>query len=48
MDLDRTGLHGKVGLVGRGVVTFHKVAFSSRKVALDAKKEANCCLCDSY
>ena len=38
MDSDHAGLCGKVGLAGRGVVKFRKVAFSSRKAALATKK----------
>ena len=37
------------GSIGRGMVAaFRKVAFSSHKAALAAKKEANYCWCDSY
>ena len=50
IDSDRIGLRGNVGfgLAGHGVVAmFHRVAFSSHKVVLPVKKEANCCWCDS-
>ena len=44
MDSDCAGLQGTFGLEGQGVVAeFRKVAFSSRKAMLVAKKEANCC-----
>ena len=42
VDSYHIGLRGPVGLLGGGLeATFHKVAFSSRKAALAAKKEAN-------
>ena len=45
MDLDCARLQGVVEMSRRGVgiATFHKVAFSSRKVALATKNEANYC-----
>ena len=44
VDLDRAGLRCKVRSARRGVMaTFRKVAFSSHKAPLAAKKEANCC-----
>ena len=42
MDLDRIGQRGTVELRRQGVAaTFRKVTFSSSKVALAAKNEAN-------
>ena len=44
VDFDRARLWGTVRLCGRGeVAAFCMVAFSSRKIALVAQKEANCC-----
>ena len=48
MDLDSSRLHDNDGLgliEHRVVAALHKVAFSSRKVALAAKNEANCFWC---
>ena len=48
MYLDCARLRGPVGLSERGLeAAFCKVAFSSRKATLTAKKEANCCWWDS-
>ena len=50
MDYDRVGLLGTVELPGQGVAVvavLRKVAFFSRKAALVAKNEANCCWWDS-
>ena len=48
IDSYHTGLGGAIGLPWQGAVTtLRNVAFSSCKVVLAAKKEANCCLWDS-
>ena len=42
MDSDRVGLRGAIELPWKGAVAaLRKVLFSSRKVALTAKKQAN-------
>ena len=48
MDLDREGVQGEAELPWREMTTaLRKVAFSSCKVALAAKNEANCYWWDS-
>ena len=49
MDADLAVLRGSARSLRRGVVVVaHKVAISSRRAALVARKEANCCWWDSY